>query len=113
MDFLLHNPAMAFGLYITDWGDVGSGVLSISIDNGDSLTVATGPQPGDQDIFFGISSTIPFSRVTLYQNNDNDGYSVDEVYYGIPEPSAFTLFILGAVLGARRNRRERLLRTQQ
>ena len=102
MDFGLHNSAMAFGLYITDWGDVGSGTLSIGTDNGDLFTVATGPQPGDQDIFFGISSTIPFNQVTIYQNNDNDGYSVDEVYYGVPEPSAFAIFILGAIMAKRR-----------
>jgi hypothetical protein len=102
LDIYLDSPVKAFGLYITDWGDVGSGTLSLDNYIESEFTIASGSQPGDNDIFFGIISDTTFDHISINQNNTGDGFSIDEVYYGIPEPSTLLLLGLGTIILRRR-----------
>ncbi len=77
------EPIQALGLYITDWGDFGTGELTFSNDAGESFVIAVAPQSNGNEIFVGlVSPGISFQRVQL--NNDINGELIgfDEIYYG-------------------------------
>jgi hypothetical protein len=85
LDFDFDFEINAFGVNIVDWGDADIGTLTMTTSAGDSFTIASGSQPNDNEIFFGVISATAFNRVTLTHDNIGDSYSIDEMYYNIPE----------------------------
>jgi len=102
LDFDLVQASTAFGLFITDFGDVSQGSLSLSTDVGEGnagLLIAQNPppQPNGNLLFFGIIQNTPFSVVHLTLTTPNDGIGVDQIYMqSIPEPGMIPLLCAGA-----------------
>jgi hypothetical protein len=97
LDFYLNESVKAFGLNIIDWGDWKIGALTYSIDGQALFTIAVSPLPNENELFFGTISTQEFNHVTLSHNISGEAYSIDEVYYGIPEPATISLLGLGVL----------------
>lgn len=101
-------PINAFGINITDFGDVNpGGRLLFTNDAGDSFTVASGALPESNEIFFGLLNTSNnFQSVTFFNENLVDGTGYDEIYSNaVPIPSAVWLFgsgLLGIIGISRR-----------
>ena len=102
--FHLNEPVRAFGLNITDWGDIGSGTLTFSNSNNALFTIGVTPLPQENELFFGLISDQVFESVTITSSIGQEGYSIDEVYYGIPEPASIGLLAIGSL--ALRKRRK-------
>jgi hypothetical protein len=99
LDFCLCTPCKAFGLYITDWGDFGTGTLCYSINGQTASQIAVSPLPNGNELFFGIISTQSFNKITLFNNINGESYGIDEVYHCcIPEPVSAQLMIFGLIL---------------
>ncbi len=97
LDIYFDVPTSVFGLTITDWGDADVGTLTFANSADEEFTIASGLKPTDNDIFFGVIGTAAFSRVTLSHGNIGDSYSIDEVYYKVPEPGTLVLLGLGGL----------------
>jgi len=95
--FHLNRPVRAFGLNITDWGDTGFGTLTFSNSNNALFTIGVGPLPRENELFFGLISDQAFEYVTITSSIGQEGYSIDEVYYGIPEPTSIGLLAIGSL----------------
>jgi hypothetical protein len=104
LDFYLNEAVKAFGLNIIDWGDFGTGALTYSMDGQGLFTVAVSPLPSENELFFGTISTQEFNHVTLSHNISGESYSIDEAYYGIPEPATMVLLGLGSLVLFRKRR---------
>lgn len=105
LDFNLNSSVKAFGLNIIDWGDWGSGTLTFSNHGDAQFSIAIAPLPDDNELFFGAISEQEFDRVTISHNITGEAYSIDEVYYGIPEPATLSLLAVGALALIRRRRK--------
>lgn len=87
--FDLAEPATAFGLNVTDWGDFGEGQLIFSNDLGESFVVDVTPHPDGNQIFFGVWNTsVAFTQVIFTQSIAGEFYGVDEIYFGVPSSVA-------------------------
>jgi len=100
--FEFDSPIKCFGVSITDFGDYFSTLLTFTNNIGDFYTAAVGPDVSWNLQFFGIITDTLFTRVTFSQSDSEDSYAIDEVYYGIPEPTTFSLIALGILLFFRR-----------
>ena len=75
-------PINHFGLYMTDYGDFGSGNLEFANDIGDEATAALSGEPSGNRQFFGIiNSARAFRTVTLTHSIDGEFYGIDEIYF--------------------------------
>lgn len=98
MTFTFNQPVAAFGLNVTDFGDNQAGDLILSVGP-DSYTIASGPRPNGNQLFFGVIDTMgSFSSVTLTAQGDSIG--IDEVYTAetvqiVPEPHSLAMFLIG------------------
>ena len=113
--FSISTPVTAFGLFIANIGDTYENTLSLILENtllGPSATrtVVIGTfapvRSQDNTIFFGVTDTLPFNKISVHESEDYDGTLYDNITVGyVPEPSTFVLATLGAgavVLAARR-----------
>lgn len=98
MTLTFNNPQSVFGINIIDWGDNGSGTLTFSNNVSDVYQIASGAQPSGTIFFFGIIADIAFTEVSLNQTLPGDSWSVDEVYYDVPEPATLLLLGCGVVM---------------
>lgn len=94
LSFDLKEPATAFGLSVTDFGDFGTGSLTFQTDNGElaqQFIAADTPRMDSNLVFFGFAQRTPFTNLTLRTGNPGDAIGIDSVYVGeaIPEPAAF------------------------
>lgn len=96
LDVYFEIPTRVFGLTITDWGDADIGTLSFMTNTGEQGIIAEGAYSSDNDIFFGIIAGQEFDQFTITHNNIHDSYSIDEVYYTVPEPTVAVLLLAGA-----------------
>ena len=108
--FFFDTPITAFGINITDFGDVNfGGGLLFTNDAGDSYTVASGTSTSGNELFFGLTNdTSSFQSVTFFNENLVDGTGYDEIYSSsVPIPPALVLFGSGlaGVIGLRKKRR--------
>lgn len=92
----------SFGLYVTDFGDIGRGRLVFSNSAGDSFTAAASRAPSGDEAFFGIVNTdISFNVVQFINQSQRDGdaYGIDQIYYSkyhhTPAPGAALLGLIG------------------
>jgi prepilin-type N-terminal cleavage/methylation domain-containing protein/prepilin-type processing-associated H-X9-DG protein len=83
------EPITAFGSYIVQSGDGPANTLSVRLENtlvGSSKEVPIhmlGPNwPFYNVIFFGVTDTEPFDRVSLVETHDNDGILLDDLIAG-------------------------------
>jgi hypothetical protein len=91
-------PVNAFGLYVTDWGDMGEGVLTFTNDAGDVVQVDIGPHPDGHLLFFGAwNDQFLFTRAILTQTIAGEAYGCDEVYCGVASPVMTAASSWGAV----------------
>ncbi len=105
MTLTFNDAINAFGINITDWGDWSdTGTLSYADNAGNFFDVAYAPLPDENEVFFGIISDIAITSVTFDHDIAGEGWSIDEVYYGIPEPGTLVLLGLGGLLAIRRRR---------
>lgn len=101
--FSFFSPIRAFGLHIVDFGDVlAPGELTIATNQGDTAVIAaTPPQLTNGNIlFFGLVSTSgPFSSITLSNSAVVDGIGIDELYYAatVSEPIPLAIFCVGLI----------------
>jgi hypothetical protein len=100
------SPIDAFGMAITDWGDLSStGTFRFEDSLGDTFEIAVAGGLGNaNEIFFGVTTDAYLSSVTFISDTRDeplDGYGFDEVYTGnvIPEPSTFVIWSLLATFG--------------
>lgn len=107
LDFSMNDPVKAWGINITDWGDWGSGTLTFQNNLQDVYRMAFSPRDDDNEFFWGFVGDQPFNRALLTNSIVGEGYSFDELYYGIPEPATLALVTLGAGLLVRKRRTRR------
>lgn len=109
LDFMFEVPIYAFGVNVADWGDVANknplgGNLEFNNNTGYEHVIASAPRPSDNDLFFGIVSETPFTRATLTHTQIGDSYSIDETYYGVPEPTTLLALVIGSIVIQRKRR---------
>lgn len=114
---LFSRPVTAFGTYISNAGDANTAnTITFVLENtllGTSKSVSLGPLgPGalqDNVLYFGVTDTDPFDKVTMHESFDFDGVLLDNITVGfvIPEPESLVLGLGGtaALLAAARRRR--------
>jgi hypothetical protein len=114
--FTFNQPITAFGSYFTQAGDGPANTIILLLQNtllGTSKTVTVGtlgPNAGfDNAVFFGVTDTDAFNRVSMIESYDFDGVLLDNVTAGqVPEPSTLALLVAGlgalALVRARRGR---------
>ena len=112
--FSFSEPITAFGSYLANAGDGGVNTLILLLENTQLGTIKTvtvgsrGPNLGfDATVYFGVTDTAPFNRVSMVESFDYDGILLDNVTAGhVPEPSTIVLLVGGiAALGLSRLRR--------
>jgi hypothetical protein len=116
--FLFAAPVNAFGVTITDYGDISPGAMTFTANNGAFGVAAAGARPNANEQFFGLISPSPdlFGSVTLKTaiGPFGDAFSVDGVYFtpppsSVPEPATLTMLAYGgaclAITAVRRRRR--------
>jgi hypothetical protein len=106
--FTFNTPITAFGFYAANIGDASTAnTVSLRLENtslNTSKVVSVGTfGPGnafDATVFFGVTDTDPFDKVTLLETFDFDGLLLDNVTAGyvIPEISSIALLSAGAIL---------------
>lgn len=76
-------PVNACSLDLTDFGDNGTGTLTLSTNAGDSQLVGLGGGPDGNQIFVGVINTLEqFDVITLTNTVPGDFYGVDRVRWG-------------------------------
>jgi hypothetical protein len=104
----LPMPAQALGFDVIDFGEWGSGLLILTLENGESMTAAFDGGPDGNVQFFGLLSLVAITNVVLYSEGDmtNDYYGIDHIEYGgVPAPGAIALLGIAGLAGQRRRRR--------
>ena len=110
-EFLMNSMINAFGLFITDWGDFGTGRIVFQNNASIVHTIAVSPQPSGNEMFFGIIDySNSWNKVRVAQSISGELWGIDEVYSGnyIPEPATFFLLgggLLGMAVRHRRRKR--------
>lgn len=103
MTLTFNASIFALGINITDWGDFGTaGTLTYTDDAGGNHQVAVTPQANEAELFFGIVSLLPITSATLAHDSEGEGFSIDEVYYGVPEPTTLSLCAIASMTLLRR-----------
>lgn len=115
LHFALNGPARAFGLTITDVGEV-DGTVKLFTGNGafvGGVTVLTFPPTfgnGGQ-FFIGLTQAVSFTDVYLTVSALDEAYGVDRILVAsVPEPAGYALLLAGLVLVGTAARRERTVR---
>jgi hypothetical protein len=109
LQFDLTQPATSFGFNITDVGEA-TGVITLRTDAGayiGGINLASFPPTfGNGNVqFFGLTQTLPFTKVFLTVTGLDDAYGLDKIYTtAVPEPASAWLLVLGltALLTKRR-----------
>lgn len=109
------QPITAFGTYIAQAGDGDANEITLRLENTlldsskDVIVGTIGPQaPFGNVLFFGVTDTAPFNKVTLIESFDYDGILLDNTIVGVvPEPSTGCLSLLGLTVLLRGRRRAR------
>jgi hypothetical protein len=93
-DWLLFSrPVTAFGTYVVQGGDALANTVTVRLENtltGTSKDIVRtlGPSwPFYNVIFFGVTDSTPFNRVSLLETNDSDGLLPDDLIAGYVVPS--------------------------
>ena len=112
-------PTTAFGLNLTDIGEV-AGEIQLQTDtSGQALPVVVRSfgsgnlLSNGSVLFIGLSQDVPFSSLTLTITGVDDAYGLDKVYVqSVPEPGEWALMLAGLVplVGIARRRRQVALR---
>lgn len=103
----LPMPAQALGFDVIDFGDWpdSTGVLILTLENGESMTAAISGGPNGNVQFFGLLSPVAFTNVVLYSEaaSGGDNYGIDHIEYGgVPAPGAIALFGIVGLCSRRR-----------
>lgn len=101
IDFAFATSIIAFGLNITDFGDVGGGgSLSIAVGGDAPIEIASSPPAlaNGNILFWGVTSDTTFSSVTLTKSTTTDGIVLDEIYFlaaptSVPAPTGLTILL--------------------
>ena len=105
----LPMPAQALGFDVIDFGDFATGLLILTLENGESMTAAFDGGLDGNVQFFGLLSPVAFTNVVLYSEIEPglpDYYGIDHIEYGgVPAPGAIALLGLAGLAGQRRRRR--------
>ena len=106
----LPMPAQALGFDVIDFGDWpgSTGVLILTLENGESMTAAISGGPDGNVQFFGLLSPVAFTNVVLYSEavSTGDAYCIDYIEYGgVPAPGVIAALGLAGIVGQRRRRR--------
>ena len=112
--FDFQTPTLAFGLNLTDLGEV-TGEVRLDTNNSGLpastvvYTFGSSNLPGNGSVLFaGVSQDTPFSSVTLTITGVDEAYGVDKVYVqSVPEPGEWAMMLAGLVplVGIARRRR--------
>lgn len=97
LNIYFDSPITSFGMTITDGCNPNTCTLTFANDIGDSGIIYSGSLPNGNTLFFGITSEIPFSHITI-GNTYGDAYSIDKVYCNVPEPATIILLGLGGLV---------------
>lgn len=93
-DWLLFSrPVTAFGTYVVQGGDGPANTVTVRIENtltgtSKDIVQTLGPSWATYNVlFFGVTDTAPFNRVSLIETHDNDGLLPDDLIAGYVVPS--------------------------
>ncbi len=105
-EFRFHNfvsPLRAFGLFITDYGDFGSAPLTLTINNSQTIVIATTGGLDGNLRYFGVVANAGEEIIDIRLTSD-DAIGIDEVSFSsaVPEPSSFLLLGVAVLLMARK-----------
>jgi PEP-CTERM motif len=110
LQFDLTQPTTSFGFNITDVGEA-TGVITLRTDTGAYIAginlASFPPSFGNGNVqFFGLTQTVPFTKVFLTVTGLDDAYGLDKIYItAVPEPTTAMLLALGlAALVIKRRR---------
>ena len=112
LHFALNGPARAFGLTITDVGEV-DGTVKLFTGNGAFVGGATvlsfPPQVGlGGQFFIGLTQNTSFTDVYLTVSALDEAYGVDRILVAsVPEPAEYALMLAGLALVGAAARRKR------
>ena len=104
MTFTFDEAINAFSITFDDIDLDFGGTFTVSIDGGPTTTLL-GPSSANNLMYFvgAIDVDSPFSSITFDRTN-GDGYSFDNVNYGVPEPATVGLLGLGGLVLRRKRR---------
>ena len=112
LHFALNGPARAFGLTITDVGEV-DGTVKLFTGNGafvGGVTVLSFPPTAGNGgrMFIGLTQDTSFTDVYLTVSALDEAYGVDRILVAsVPEPAEYALMLAGLVLVGTAARRKR------
>ncbi|MFM9852002.1 MAG: PEPxxWA-CTERM sorting domain-containing protein [Sphingomonadaceae bacterium] len=110
LTFSFAAPITSFG---ADFGAFQDDVIRSFITAG-GITLTPPVQSGNTVSFFGFTSDTAFSTVRFSGSNNSDGFSIDNVSYGltapVPEPATWLMMLMGFGLVGGMMRRRTLVR---
>ena len=99
------TPVTHFALTLTDWGDAGSGILSVGGPNFPAMNIVDTSRRDGEKYFFGFVSDTPVTSLLFQCTNTGDSYGFDDVLTGaVPGPGAVPMLAGGLALVVRRRR---------
>jgi hypothetical protein len=105
--FAFNDHINAFGFDLIDFGDWGSGQLTLLTDAGDQVVVALSGAPDRNVQYFGLISDVMFTQAIFTNTIDGEAFGFDRVSYGvIPEPATLILMGLGLLALQRKGNKE-------
>ena len=104
--FTFNNEIKCFGFDLIDYGDFGTGQLTLVNNAGDNAVVAVSGGLNGNVQYFGLISDFMFTQAIFTNSIAGEGFGFDKVSYGVPEPATMMLLGLGSLAAIRGRRRQ-------
>jgi hypothetical protein len=100
--FTFNSEIKSFGFDLIDYGDFGTGQLTLVNDAGENAVVSVSGGSDGNVQYFGLISGFMFNKAIFTNTISGEGFAFDRVSYGVPEPATLLLLGLGGIMLRRR-----------